>query len=136
MLRRSLALISLASLLSLLSARDGSAACLNKFVSRAEGGMKVVTLLTGKLTFDEAKALAAAINAGHSPPMLWLSDSGRAVATQIGQVKVVRPMPVGCDGRASGVVLVLNFMSPNTPHGKVTMKLDSNNPVEFEEQAN
>jgi len=37
---------------------------MNKFVSRPDGNKQVVTLLTGKYTFDEAKALAAAINAG------------------------------------------------------------------------
>jgi hypothetical protein len=134
MLRRSLLAVSLVSLA--VFAPNASAACLNKFVARSEGNAKVVTLLTGKMTFDEAKTLIAAVNAGQSPPIQWLNESGRTVATQLGLAKVVRPMPVGCDGKSSGVVMVVSFMSPNTPHGKLTVKLDGHSAVEFDEQTN
>jgi hypothetical protein len=108
---------------------------MNKFFNRPEGNKQVVTLLTGKFTFDEAKALAAAINAGTAPAVEWLNDSGRSVARQLGPIKVVRPMPVGCDGKASGVIVVVTFMSPQSPKTKLQLKLDSGSAVTFDEQA-
>ena len=122
------------SLSTLLMPHAASAACMNKFVNHPEGNKQVVTLLTGKFTFDEAKALAAAINAGTTAPMEWLGESGRSVARQMGPIKVVRPMPVGCDGRASGVVVTITFLSVNTPTKKMNVKLDANTTVAFEEQ--
>jgi len=44
-------------------------------------------------------------------------------------------MPVGCDGRASGVVVVVTFISVNTPRTKMIVKLDANTTIAFEEQA-
>jgi hypothetical protein len=123
------------SLATLLMPHTASAACMNKFVNRPEGNKQVVTLLTGKFTFDEAKALAAAINAGTAPPVEWLNDSGRSVARQMGPIKVVRPMPVGCDGKASGVVVVVTFMNQQPPKAKLQLKLDSGTSVTFDEQA-
>jgi hypothetical protein len=122
------------SLATLLIPHTASAACLNKFVNHAEGNRQVVTLLTGKFTFDEAKALAAAINAGTASPIEWLGDSGRAVARQLGPVKVVRPMPGGCDGKASGVIMVVTFMSAQSPKVKLPLKLDAGAAVTFDEQ--
>lgn len=133
--RRTAPLIVAFTLAAVLVPRSGSAACMNKFVSRPDGNKQVITLLTGKYTFDEAKALAAAINAGSSPQVEWLNDAGRAVARQFGAMKVVRPMPVGCDGKASGVVVVVTFISPNTPHAKLQLKLDANTTVQFDEQS-
>jgi hypothetical protein len=123
------------SLATLLVSGTASAACMNKFVSRPDGNKQVVTLLTGKYTFDEAKALSAAIAGGQAPPIQWLNESGRAVSNQYGALKVVRPMPVGCDGKASGVVVVVTFMNPNTPHQKMQVKLDPSTTVTFDEQA-
>jgi hypothetical protein len=108
---------------------------MNKFLSRPEGNKQVVTLLTGKLTFDEAKALAAAISAGQSSPIEWVTDSGRTVARQFGAMKVVRPMPVGCDGKSSGAVVVVTFMMPSAPVRKLLLKVDNNTTVPFEEQS-
>ena len=119
----------------LLVPRDGSAACMNKFLSRAEGNKQIVTLLTGKLTFDEAKTLAAAIGDGKASPVEWVNESGRTVARQFGAMKVMRPMPVGCDGKASGSVVVVTFMMPTTPGKKLLLKLDPNTTVLFEEQS-
>jgi hypothetical protein len=122
------------SLATLLMPHTASAACMNKFVNRPEGSKQVVTLLTGKFTFDEAKALAAAINAGTAPPVEWLNESGRSVARQAGPIKVVRPMPVGCDGKASGVVVVVTFLNQQSPKAKLQLKLSANDTVTFDEQ--
>lgn len=114
---------------------EAGAACMNKFVRRTEMGTRqVVTLLTGKLTFEEAKALAAAINAKSAPPLEWVDDGGKLIARQFGEMKVVRPMPVGCDGKPSGVVVIVTFVTGNTPIKKMSVKLDANTIVPFEEQ--
>jgi hypothetical protein len=124
-----------AVLLSL--SHSATAACMNKFVRRTDGSNRqVVTLLTGKLTFDEAKALAAAIGAKQAPALEWVDDSGKLLATQFGELKVLRPMPVGCDNRASGVVMVATFLRVVAPAKKMSVKLDPNTIVAFEEQAN
>ncbi len=121
----------------LLLPRTGSAACMNKFVRRTEGvNRQIVTLLTGKLTFEEAKTLAQAIASHQAPLLEWVDDSGKLITRQFGELKVMRPMPVGCDGRASGVVMVVTFMSSNTPAKTMSIKLDANTTVPFEEQAN
>lgn len=115
--------------------QSADAACMNKYVSRSEGtARQVVTLLTGKLTFDEAKTLAAAINSKQSPPMEWVDATGKALARQLGDIKVVRPMPVGCDGRASGVVLTITFMSITPPRDTIHIKFDPKTTVDFEQQ--
>lgn len=127
----SLALFSIALLLP----NPLSAACMNKFVRRTEAGNhQVVTLLTGKLTFDEAKALAAAITSHQAPLVEWVDEGGKTIVRQFGDLKVIRPMPVGCDGRASGVVVTVTFLSVNTPTKKMNIKLDANTTVAFEEQ--
>lgn len=108
---------------------------MNKFVRRTEGGNRqVLTLLTGKLTFDEAKALSASIASKSAPLLEWVDDGGKTITRQFGELKVVRPMPVGCDGRSSGVVIVVTFVSVSTPIKKMNVKLDANTTVAFEEQ--
>ena len=129
------ALLAAAAAVAVLAAQPLHAACMNKFLRRTEGSRQIVTLLTGKLTFEEAKALAAAIEQRKSPPLEWVDDKGREVAKQFGELKIVRPMPVGCDGRASGVVLVVTFPTGNTPSKKMTVKLDASTSVDFEESA-
>jgi len=134
-LRRSAATVVLLSLALVLVPRSGSAACMNKFVRRTEGSNRqVVTLLTGKLTFEEAKTLAQAIASHQAPLLEWIDDGGKVITRQFGDLKVMRPMPVGCDGRASGVVVIVTFMSLNTPTKKMSIKLDANTTVAFEEQ--
>ena len=135
-IRRSAAAVVCLALASVLVPTTASAACVNKFLSRPEGNKQVVTLLTGKYTFDEAKTLSTAISSGAAPPVEWLNESGRAVSKQFGALKVVRPMPVGCDGKASGVVVVVTFLNPNTPHEKMQLRLDPSTTVTFEETAN
>jgi len=127
--------ISLATLLALaLSAHDASAACVNRFMVRWERPRQIVTLLTGKLTFQEAQALAEAISKKTAPPLEWVREDGKTMARQFGDLKVVRPMPVGCDGKASGVVMVVSFGSPSTPAKKMFVKLNADTTVAFEEQ--
>ena len=119
----------------LLVANVASAACVNRFVSRTERPRQVVTLLTGKLTFQEAQALAAAINKKASPPVEWVGDDGKTISKQFGELKVVRPMPVGCDGKTSGVVMIATFMSMQPPSKKMLVKFDVASTVAFDEQS-
>ena len=133
--RRTATTAALLSFILLLVPRGGSAACMNKFVHRTEGpNRQVITLLTGKLTFEEAKTLAQAIASHQAPLLEWVDDGGKVITRQFGELKVMRPMPVGCDGRASGVVVVVTFLSPNTPGKKMSIKLDASTTVAFEAQ--
>lgn len=118
----------------LLLAGSAQAACVNRFIARAERPRQVVTLLTGKLTFQEAQALAAAIQEKQAPPLEWVSADGKSVAKQFGELKVMRPMPVGCDGKPSGVVMVATFIALAGPSKKMYVKLDPDTTVAFDEQ--
>ena len=121
--------------LALLIAGAASAACVNKFVSRTEGtSRQVVTFLTGKLTFQEAQTLAAAIRANAAPPIEWVDAGGKTIARQFGELKVVRPMPVGCDGKTSGVVVITTFPTSVVPTHTMRVKIDANTTVDFEQQ--
>jgi hypothetical protein len=128
-------LSTLAICLSVFYAATTEAACMNKFVARSERQKQVVTLLTGKLTFQEAQALAQAINNRQAPAVEWVDEKGRTISKGI-EMKVVRPMPVGCDGKASGVVLVATFLTMRQPSKTMTVKLDDKTVVDFEQQAN
>ena len=119
----------------LLVANAASAACVNRFVNRTERPRQVVTLLTGKLTFQEAQALATSIQAKKSPPLEWVGEDGRSIAKQFGELKVVRPMPVGCDGKTSGVVMIAAFATSVVPSKKMLVKLDPETTVAFDQQA-
>jgi predicted nucleic acid-binding protein len=125
----------LATLVLLSAAHHASAACVNRFVVRNERPRQIVTLLTGKLTFQEAQTLAAAIEKKQAPPIEWVKEDGKSVAKQFGELKVVRPMPVGCDGKSSGVVLVATFASSSVPSKKMLVKLNADTTVAFEEQS-
>lgn len=114
---------------SFLSLQPAAAAvCVNRFLARAEGARQVMTLLTGKLTYQEALDLAKQRGA-----VQWLEDSGKVVATSI-ELRPVRPMPVGCDGRTSGVVMQATFLTVRHASKKIMIKLGSGDAVEFEEQ--
>ena len=119
----------------LLVANAASAACVNRFVNRTERPRQIVTLLTGKLTFQEAQALAASIQKKASPPLEWVSEEGRTISKQFGELKVVRPMPVGCDGKTSGVVMIATFATSVVPSKKMLVKLDPETTVTFDQQA-
>ena len=128
--------ILLAALALAAFAHAASAACVNRFVARTERPHQVVTPLTGKLTFQEAQALATSIGKKEAAPLEWVDDSGKTLAKQFGELKVVRPMPVGCDGKASGVVMIVSFPAASTPTKKMNVKLNANTTVAFEQQAN
>jgi hypothetical protein len=112
-----------------------SAACVNRFVTRQERSQQIVTLLTGKLTFQEAQSLAKDIAAKTATPLEWTDDKGKTIARQFGELKIVRPMPVGCDGRSSGVVLIVTFPSAFPPTTQMHVKI-KDEVVRFEQQAN
>ena len=118
-----------------LVAGNAYAACMNRFVSRSERPHQVVTLLTGKLTFQEAQDLAKAISAHQSPPIEWVDESGKTVAKQFGELKVIRPMPVGCDGKSSGVVMIVSFPTSMMPSKKMNVKLNGDTTVAFDQQS-
>lgn len=120
---------------ALATAHAASAACINRFVTRTERPHQVVTLLTGNLTFQEAQDLAKAIQRKNAPPLEWVDEKGATVAKQFGELKVVRPMPVGCDGRKSGVVIIASFPTSMVPMRKMIVKLDGKTAVEFDQQA-
>ena len=93
-----------------------------------------MTLLTGKLTFQEADALSKAIASKQAPPIEWVDDNGKTIAKQLGDMKAVRPMPVACDNRTSGAVISVIFQSAAPPAKKMRIKLDDKTIVDFEEQ--
>ena len=125
-------LVLAAAALALASSAEG--ACVNKFLNRPEGPRQVVTFLTGKLTFQEAQKLAADIEARKVPPIEWVDDNGKTIARLFGEIKVVRPMPVGCDGKPSGVVMIANFATVQKPSRVMKVKLDPETTVAFEQQ--
>src|SRR5512140_2777251 len=126
---RLLQVVAVAALLVAPSLAD-AAVCMNKFVSRSEGAnRKIVTLLTGMLTFQEADALSKAIAANQAPALEWVDDNGKLIARQFGAMKVVRPMPVACESRSSGSVVIVTFLTGNTPMRKMRVKLNANTTV-------
>lgn len=118
-----------------LSASTATAACINKFTVRSDGPTQTVTFLTGKLTFQDAQALSAAIRERKSPPLEWLDASGKSLAKAVGELKVVRPMPVSCDNNPSGVVMISTFLNGMPPRKTMTVKLNSDTTVVFDEQS-
>lgn len=127
-------LVVIAALGTLSVAAEASANCRNNFLNRSEGPRQVVTLLTGKLTFQEAQALARAIATKEKAPIQWIDDGGKPLAHQFGEVKVVRPMPVRCDDKPSGVIMIVTFATVQKPARKMVVKFDDRTTVEFEEQ--
>lgn len=126
--------LAVSALACLLAANVASAACVNRFVARTERPRQVITLLTGKLTFQEAQELSLAIQKKQAEPIEWLGPDGKVIAKQYGELKVVRPMPVGCDGKASGVVMIVTFATGITPNKSMRLKLNANTIVDFEAQ--
>jgi len=116
-----------------LAATSARAACVNKYVARSEGNKKILTLLTGKLTFPEAQELAKAVTAKNAAPIEWVDEGGNTIATSV-QVQAVRPMPVACDDKPSGSVLNVTFLTFSTPSGGVTIKFSEELLVYFDEQ--
>ena len=119
----------------LAAATPSSAACMNKFLARSAQLRQEVTLLTGTLTFQEAQELASAIDAKKAPRIEWLDEtSKKPVAEQFGALKILRPMPVGCGGKASGVVMTTSFVARSAPAKKMIVRLTPALTVEFEQQ--
>ncbi len=124
-----------ALLLVAFGTRDSFAACVNRFIARSERPRQIVTLLTGKLTFQEATTLAAAVNSRKAPVLEWVAADGTRLAKQMGELKIVRPMPVGCDGKASGAIMIVTFAPMAAPPQKrMFVKFDANTTVMFEQQ--
>lgn len=114
-------------LVALLASPPASAVvCVNRFVARSDGSRQIVTLLTGEVTFQEARALT-------NSSVEWVDEKGNRVAGAV-ELKVVRPMPVGCDGKTSGVVMLATFLSVRAPAKLMFVKLAGRAPVEFTEQ--
>lgn len=111
-----------------------SAACVNKYFAQKEGPKVLVTVLTGMLSYPEAYQLAQAVNDKSAPPPEWVDEKGRTIAKHIGEMKVIRPMPVSCEGKASGVVLTTTFLVGRTMSGRIYIKFDANTTVALEEQ--
>ena len=123
-----------AALLLLFATDAASAACVNKFVQRRDTpGRWAVTLLTGHFTFQEAQTLARDIAAGRAAPLMWVDDRGKPLGKQFGELKVVRPMPVACEGKPSGSVILVTFLAPRPPSAKIAVKFGAKS-VEFDEQ--
>jgi hypothetical protein len=123
----------LAVILLTVTASGASAACVNRFTARTERPRQVITLLTGKLTYEEAQRLSALINSRKSPPLEWVTADGKTIAKQYGDLKIVRPMPVACDGKPSGVVMVASFPTSVKAEKKMFVKLDANTLVAFDQ---
>ena len=116
------------------ASRAMAATCMNKYIAQREGSKYTLTVLTGKISYSEAYELAQAVNNHTAPVPEWVDDKGRTIAKHMGGLKVIRPMPVSCDGKLSGVVLTTVFLSTRTPSGKILIKFDDKNTVELEEQ--
>ena len=108
--------------------------CLNKFLHRSAGPRQTITLLTGKLTFQEAQQLSADITAQKAAPLEWVDGNGKTIARQYGELKVVRPMPVGCDDKPSGVIMIATFATVQKPSKTLSVKLSPETTVQFEQQ--
>jgi hypothetical protein len=109
------------------------AACMNKFVTRTEGNKKIVTLLTGSMTFQEAQELAKSVQTKKAA-VEWVDDKGKALAGAA-EFQAVRPMPVACGDKPSGAVVNVVFLTFATPSKSMDVKFGDGNVVKFEEQA-
>lgn len=120
----------------LTSAASAQAACVNKYVHRKDGKMKIaLTVVTGTLTFAEAQQLAADV-AANKAEINWTDKNGKTILGALPGASAVRPMPVACGDKSSGSVLSVSFLRPTPPSGTIYLKLGSSEPVAFEEQKN
>ena len=67
-------------------------------------------------------------------PPEWVDEKGRTLSKLLGDLKIIRPMPVSCDGKPSGVVLTTVFLSTHPPSGKIFIKFDDKNIVALDPQ--
>lgn len=132
---RNRVLFPVVSLCLILLASPATAACVNKYVAQKSNESRYTfTLLTGMFTFDEAKKLAADIASGAHAPLAWVAEDGKPIAKQFGALKVVRPMPVACEGKPSGVVLQAVFVTMKPPTGTVRIVFEPDLTIAFEAQ--
>jgi len=108
------------------------AACMNKFVSRTEGNKKIVTLLTGSITFQEAQELSKNLQAKKTS-VEWQDDKGKVIAPAA-EFQAVRPMPVACGDKPSGAVINVVFLTFASPSKSMSIKLGDVTTVVFVEQ--
>jgi hypothetical protein len=109
-------------------------ACVNRYVVRTEGNnKKIFTFLTGKVTFPEAQELVKKFADKSLQPVEWVDDSGKTIARAT-TFEAVRPMPVACDGKPSGSVINVMFLTFAPPGKGVTIKFPDDMLVYFEEQ--
>lgn len=113
-----------------------TAACVNKYVAQKSSNKLTFTLLTGMLDFEDAKNLAQAIASGDHAPLTWVTEDGKVIARQLGDLKVVRPMPVACADKTSGVVVQASFLSVRMPSKIVRIVFDPDKAIDFEAQNN
>lgn len=106
---------------------------MNKYVSRAEGNKKVVTLLTGMLTFAEAQELGQQLSTKSHAPVEWVDDNDKALASAA-VFQPVRPMPVKCADKPSGSVVNVTFLTAATPGSTMRIKFSETLTVDFTEQ--
>lgn len=128
-------LVTTLTLLLIGAALPVRAACVNKYVHQKSGQRVTFTLLTGMLTFDEAKRVAAEIADGSRNPIRWMNADGKVVARNFGPIRVVRPMPVSCEGKGSGVVMQAVFPTARTPDRTIQMDFGRDLVVEFDAQS-
>ena len=110
------------------------AGCVNRYIAQKDGSKVVITVLTGKLTYAEAYGLAQAVNAKTVAPPEWVEEKGKMIAKVLGDLKVIRPMPIACDEKTSGVVMSMTFLATRAPSGKMFLKIDDKTTIALEEQ--
>ena len=108
------------------------AACMNKFVTRTEANKKIVTLLTGSITFQEAQELAKNVQTKKAV-VEWQDDKGKVISSAA-EFQAVRPMPVACGDKPSGAVINVTFLTFAVPAKSMTIKLGDVSTVTFVEQ--
>ncbi|HUP64695.1 MAG TPA: hypothetical protein VM557_05395 [Thermoanaerobaculia bacterium] len=134
--RRLLRALTLLLLIGSVASASTRATCVNKYVHRKSGPRVSFTLLTGMLNFEEARTLANAIAEGEKSGIEWIHPDGKVIARQFGDLKVVRPMPVACEGKGSGVVLQAVFATAVSPGERVRVRFDESLEVDFIAQKN
>jgi hypothetical protein len=133
MRRKTLLCAATLLLATLLTASDAHAACLNKFVVQSQNNKRIVTLLTGEITFVEAKELSRALKAKEAGVIEWLDPRDQVIVAASG-FDVVRPMPVACGDRKSGVVATIELVTFATPSKTMRLRFPDGRTVTFTEQ--
>ena len=119
--------------LVMLAAHGATAACMNKYVAQRDGSKSTLTILTGRISYTEARVLAQAMN-GHGAAAPELVDENGRTIMKLADLKVIRPMPVSCDEKPSGVVLSTAILSPRQVSGTIYIKFDERNTIALEQQ--